>query len=54
MKKIIKTDEEWKNLLTENEYYITRKKGTEPPFSGKNFEIINTSFKDYRKSTQQR
>ena len=41
MKKIIKTDEEWKNLLTEKEYYITRQKGTEPPFSGKNFEIIN-------------
>ena len=41
MKKIIKTDEEWKKLLTEKEYYITRKKGTEPPFSGNTFEIIN-------------
>ncbi len=41
MSKIIKTDEEWKSLLTEDEYYVTRQKGTEPPFSGKNFEIIN-------------
>ena len=40
MSKIIKTDEEWKSLLTEDEYYVTRQKGTEPPFSGKNFEII--------------
>ena len=41
MNKIIKTDQEWKSLLTEDEYYVTRQKGTEPPFSGKNFEIIN-------------
>ena len=41
MSKIVKTDEEWKSLLTEDEYYVTRQKGTEPPFSGKNFEIIN-------------
>ena len=40
MSKITKTDEEWKSLLTEDEYYVTRQKGTEPPFSGKNFEII--------------
>ena len=41
MKKIIKSDEEWKNLLTEEEFLITRKKGTEPAFSGKEFNIIN-------------
>ena len=41
MKKIIKSDEEWKNLLTEEEFLITRKKGTEPAFSGKEFSIIN-------------
>ena len=41
MKKIKKTEKEWKSLLTENEYYVTREKGTEPPFSGKNFKIIN-------------
>jgi len=41
MNKIVKTDQEWRSLLTEDEYYVTRQKGTEPPFSGKNFEIIN-------------
>ena len=41
MNKIVKTEQEWKSLLTEDEYYVTRQKGTEPPFSGKNFEIIN-------------
>ena len=40
MSKITKTDEEWKSLLTDDEYYVTRQKGTEPPFSGKNFEIV--------------
>ena len=38
MKKIIKTDEEWKELLNENEFLVTRKKGTEPAFSGKSFD----------------
>ena len=41
MKKIIKTEEEWKKILTEEEFLITRKKGTEPAFSGKKFDIIN-------------
>ena len=38
MKKIIKTDEEWRELLNENEFLVTRKKGTEPAFSGKSFD----------------
>ena len=41
MKKIIKSEEEWKKILTDDEFQITRKKGTEPPFSGKEFNIIN-------------
>ncbi|NHI92468.1 MAG: peptide-methionine (R)-S-oxide reductase [Candidatus Lokiarchaeota archaeon] len=32
---IVKSDEEWRENLTEAEYYVLRKKGTEHPFSGK-------------------
>jgi peptide-methionine (R)-S-oxide reductase len=33
--KINKTDQEWKKLLTEEQYRILREKGTERPFTGK-------------------
>jgi peptide-methionine (R)-S-oxide reductase len=33
--KVIKTDAEWKKLLTKEQYHITREKGTERSYSGK-------------------
>ena len=34
-KRIIRSESEWKTILTTDEYNVLRKKGTEPPFTGK-------------------
>ena len=34
MEKIFKSDDEWRQILTEEQFRVTRKHGTEPAFSG--------------------
>ena len=38
MEKVSKSDEEWKRKLTEEQYYVCWKKGTERPFAGKYYD----------------
>ncbi|MEX2485335.1 MAG: peptide-methionine (R)-S-oxide reductase MsrB [Brumimicrobium sp.] len=35
IKKVVKTEKEWKSQLTEEQYHVTRESGTERAFSGK-------------------
>lgn len=40
--KVVKTDSEWKELLTDEQYRIARQGGTEAPFSGKYYDYKET------------
>jgi peptide-methionine (R)-S-oxide reductase len=43
---VTKTDEEWRQELTPEEYDVLRRKGTEPPFTGKH--VFNKDRGTYR------
>ncbi len=37
--KVMKTDEEWKKILTPEQFYVMRKKGTERAFTGAYYDL---------------
>jgi peptide-methionine (R)-S-oxide reductase len=39
MEKITKTDQEWKQQLTAEQFYVARQKGTEPAFTGEFWDM---------------
>jgi len=40
--KLIKTEEEWRTQLSDDEYRVTREAGTEPAFTGKYYDNKDT------------
>ena len=40
MKKITRSEEEWQSQLSPEEYYVTRRKGTERPFTGRYWDTF--------------
>lgn len=40
MKKLTRSEEEWQALLSPEEYYVARRKGTERPFTGRYWDTF--------------